>query len=263
MSLKTQVRHQESGVIVDVDNRGRIHLYTGHICSTQASHCGADNTNRTVFWGDVMFNDLADSADDAYEKGIDVSDPRLIMRDELQNLFEREKAIAWFNGVYPPDVAILIADALARRFQELLAESKSQSEECDFGIGYGPLNTADYLTKTARVFTDAIRKDPQTYTPQKIESVLDHNRNAFEQYDHKIWQLSLNNPQLSHLWKRRFNRIRENSEEIKNLLKKSDRTKSDWQRITCLLGWIMVVEQATESLIEHLEPKPALLVNAQ
>ncbi len=85
---------------------------SGKISSTASSHCGIDNVTETIIWGDQPFNSLADNADDAHERSVKINCPLLLHYEEALILRDLEKAMKWYEGVYPESVIRGIAEAL-------------------------------------------------------------------------------------------------------------------------------------------------------
>lgn len=110
------IKYNDLVAFVITDRRGKVRIRPGHICSWPGSHGAGmevDNVKRTIVWSRLVLNDVADNADDAYEKGFDPKDPRLFRLDEIEYLKDPERAASWFTGVYPPDVVREIARLLS------------------------------------------------------------------------------------------------------------------------------------------------------
>jgi hypothetical protein len=75
------------------------------------SGVGVDNVKRAIVWCDEIHNDLADDADDAHEKGMDVVSPNLIGADEIGLLRYPELCKLWFGGKYSDEVLAKIGEA--------------------------------------------------------------------------------------------------------------------------------------------------------
>ena len=110
--LRGWVMVNDPVVIVEV-NKGEVFLLTGHIASSSCSHVGVDNVRRAVVWGDQAFNEHADDADDAHERGVDITNPHLLKLEEWEVLRDKERALVWFGQIHPPDISEKIAVALS------------------------------------------------------------------------------------------------------------------------------------------------------
>ena len=108
----------------------------GHICSSGAvhpqkdgSHVGIDNVTKTVVWGHEPFNRDADSADDAYEKSFEISDPHLLKLEEVQYMMKGGTIFGWFcPALYVPDVAEVIVRRLTVLLKGLKASARRRAK---------------------------------------------------------------------------------------------------------------------------------------
>jgi len=102
------IKYEDVVAFVEYDQSSqRIFIGTGHICSWPGSHGSGmevDNIRKTVVYSDEEIREVEDF-DLAHEESFDPQDACLVRLDEVDFLRDPERAVAWFQGVFPPEVA--------------------------------------------------------------------------------------------------------------------------------------------------------------
>lgn len=110
------IKYEDKVAFVIIDRNGKPRMRTGHVTSWPGSHGSGfevDNIAKTIIWSDQELR-MADNADDAYEKGFSPKDPCLLRLDELEPLKNPETAVAWFQGIYSPEISRQISALISK-----------------------------------------------------------------------------------------------------------------------------------------------------